>query len=653
MSNKVVIDRNQSKSKITLSKRIAGGGAGDIYKISNKKNEVAKIYKDKMPTSTLKNYENKIRFMIQNPPDIEPIIDPTSNKKIHVTAWPTGVIEVSNKFLGFTMPEINLNQSSTLQSFLQKSTRRIKGLNQSLIHRVHIARNLCFLINELNKKNYFLIDLKPQNLQVYSETGYTILLDCDGICIAHKNNFFPGDQITIEYTPKENLDIMANQFNKMQIIQQERFALSVSLFKLLNNGIHPFSFKPKSQKYAQSAEDNIREERYVYNNENNKFGEPSPLSIHNSFSDNMLNYFHKAFSSFDRPSAKEWLEELEKFTNKKNIQSFRCSKNDNHFNFGKGCGDCNLSRISFPTNPGLNNTTSNFKISVINPIGNNYISNLFPKYLTDLRIIFILLIINIYLFSFRENNDENTKNLIIDETRKINNVNDNKTVKKPLNLKSISKKSEPESIINKTPPNNSNAPLNTLVKNSNIQDKTKVINKEENKNNLVQNQNNKKIITEKSKPSEHKQKFEKYGNPKWSNIYDYKKRLVKVQGNKFSNITECYISGNYKSNFKIILYKTIYKDEKYFLLFPLSKSGNQRDIVIDFIKFDDDKFNKSYNFKFLNNKFYSTQLSKNLIEKLQLHNYLYLNFQNKNIQLSLNGFKQAYLNIKNNCKRIN
>ena len=158
------------------------------------------------------------------------------------------------------MPEINLNQSSTLQSFLQKSTRRIKGLNQSLIHRVHIARNLCLLINELNKKNYFLIDLKPQNLQVYSETGYTILLDCDGICIANSKNFFPGDQITVEYTPKENLGIMANQFNKTQIIQQERFALSVTLFQLLNNGIHPFQFKYKSQKYALTREENIREE---------------------------------------------------------------------------------------------------------------------------------------------------------------------------------------------------------------------------------------------------------------------------------------------------------------------------------------------------------------------------------------------------------
>ena len=116
MSNKVVIDRNQSKSKITLSKRIAGGGAGDIYKISNKKNEVAKIYKDTMPTSTLKNYENKIRFMIDNPPEIEPIIDLTSNKKIHVTHGQQGLLRKIN----FVLPlEINLNQSSTLQSFTE------------------------------------------------------------------------------------------------------------------------------------------------------------------------------------------------------------------------------------------------------------------------------------------------------------------------------------------------------------------------------------------------------------------------------------------------------------------------------------------------------------------------------------------------------
>ena len=129
----------------------------------------------------------------------------------------------------------------------------------------------------------------------------------------------------------------------------------------------------------------------------------------------MLDYFNKAFSSVDRPSAKEWLKELEKFTNKKNIQSFRCPKTDNHFNFGKGGGDCNLSRINFSTNPGLNNTTSNFKISVINPTGNNYISNLFPKYLTDLRIIFILLIINIYLgqLQFQINLKDLIKLLII------------------------------------------------------------------------------------------------------------------------------------------------------------------------------------------------------------------------------------------------
>ena len=30
----------------------------------------------------------------------------------------------------------------------------------------------------------------------------------------------------------------------------------------------------------------------------------------------------------------------------------------------------------------------------------------------------------------------------------------------------------------------------------------------------------------------------------WSNIFGYKKRTVQVDGNKFSNVTECFISGN-------------------------------------------------------------------------------------------------------------
>ena len=56
---------------------------------------------------------------------------------------------------------------------------------------------------------------------------------------------------------------MANQFNKTQIIQQERFALSVTLFQLLNNGIHPFQFKYKSQKYGLTREENIKAGRFI------------------------------------------------------------------------------------------------------------------------------------------------------------------------------------------------------------------------------------------------------------------------------------------------------------------------------------------------------------------------------------------------------
>ena len=40
----------------------------------------------------------------------------------------------------------------------------------------------------------------------------------------------------------------------------------------------------------------------------------------------MLDYFNESFSSVDRPSAKEWLEELEKFTTRKIFKVFDALK---------------------------------------------------------------------------------------------------------------------------------------------------------------------------------------------------------------------------------------------------------------------------------------------------------------------------------------
>ena len=334
------IDPNNQKRKISLLKRIGGGGAADIFKIKEFPDEVAKIYKNQ---HELASYEQKVNIMLKNKPDLPDFIDPKSKKNYPLAAWPKALIK-KGSFKGFSMPKISLTESTTMQRILQSSMRRKTGLNETLLYRLAVARNLCALVAKLNQKHYYLIDLKPLNLQVYKTNGNIVLLDCDGISIMEKSSGFSGSQVTTEYTPAENFGKKAEDFDENRCQKQERFALAVIIFQLLNNGLHPFTFKANDTKYAQGGiVENIKSKRYAYDGKQHIWGVPNPQSILLSFTDEMISMFNAAFTTSSRPSADQWFSELDKFVSSKNKNHFRCKNNENHFDFGKGCGECNKS----------------------------------------------------------------------------------------------------------------------------------------------------------------------------------------------------------------------------------------------------------------------------------------------------------------------
>ena len=338
MYKRLISDKKQIKFK--TKKKIGKGAAGEIYKIEDAPYEVFKLYNDDILTKKSQEYKDKISLMIENPPDLKPVIH--NNKKYPITAWPQEIVvnETNKEFKGFIMPEINLKASVTLQSFLVNSLRTKKGLDQTLNFRIGIARNLTSLVYEIHQLNYFIIDLKPMNLQVYKKLGYVILLDCDGISINIDGKSFPAGMVTTEYTPKPNIGKKAHEFDNDESLNQDCFALSTIIFQLLNNGIHPFSFKPNaSSQETFSLIENIKNERYVYSEESFDWGEPSPRSIHFSFPDTILNMFTSAFRDHNPPTALEWYNELCKYTSD---EIFRCENDDNHFDFGKGCGYCEI-----------------------------------------------------------------------------------------------------------------------------------------------------------------------------------------------------------------------------------------------------------------------------------------------------------------------
>ena len=115
--------------------------------------------------------------------------------------------------------------------------------------------------------------------------------------------------------------------------EQDKFALAVIIFKLLNEGIHPFSGTPRKKGDMLSLQERIAQYHYAYGIWADEYQKPHPYSIHDYFDKTTMNLFERAFTKGnERPSALEWQNHLEK-----------CKKNPNHAYFtAKGCGLCML-----------------------------------------------------------------------------------------------------------------------------------------------------------------------------------------------------------------------------------------------------------------------------------------------------------------------
>ena len=121
--------------------------------------------------------------------------------------------------------------------------------------------------------------------------------------------------------------------------EQDKFALAVMIFKLLNNGIHPYSGVPrKADAEMLTIQIRIEQYHYAYGLWPDSYQAPHPYSIHEYFDKATLEMFERAFSKGgQRPSAYEWQEHLWKL-----MHSLKtCKKDPNHVYFtSKGCGLC-------------------------------------------------------------------------------------------------------------------------------------------------------------------------------------------------------------------------------------------------------------------------------------------------------------------------
>jgi hypothetical protein len=323
--------------RLELGKHLKSGGAGSIYLLPEAPTEVAKLYH---PGFDVRQATRKLAAMLRATPNL-PVIVEGGQRYIQI-AWPTTTLHERNGPLcGFLMPTIDIAATCELELVLQDKQARAHGLPTGLGARATLAANLAAVIAELHAQHYYVVDLKPVNLRFYRQALYMALLDCDGLSVITPQERFHATQFTPDY--------LAPEFQSGRIPgdgeeQQDRFALAVIVFQLLNFGLHPFAGRPSGDHVPTDLPGRIAGRFYAYGRVPHPEITPMVSSTHALIPDELRNLFDLAFAGRGprvRPSAAQWAEVLKDYARRAGGKLQVCGRNPEHQHFaGQACAAC-------------------------------------------------------------------------------------------------------------------------------------------------------------------------------------------------------------------------------------------------------------------------------------------------------------------------
>ncbi|MGH8079305.1 MAG: hypothetical protein ACREP7_01940, partial [Lysobacter sp.] len=319
-----------------LGPLIKSGGAGSVYLLPDDPNSVAKIYHARVDPPS---YTDRIEAMLQLRPQLPDQIE--GGKRYVQIAWPDAVVRDDHgRFIGFTMPALDVDSTSEVEQVLQERQARAAGLPVGLGHKVTLAANLASVLAALHAQHHYVVDLKPVNLRFYRASLYIALLDCDGFSIQGRGRRFHAPQYTPDYLAPE---YQIHTLDEAGEETQDRFALAVVIFQLLNFGIHPYSGKPAYDRVPTDVPGRIRERCYAYGRHGNPMMAPNPVSAHSVMPVQLRDLFDRAFGDAPtaRPSSAEWGDALRAYAQPSRSLIVVCGKNREHQHYaGQPCGSC-------------------------------------------------------------------------------------------------------------------------------------------------------------------------------------------------------------------------------------------------------------------------------------------------------------------------
>lgn len=335
------------RQRVTLGRLLGSGGSSVVYEIAEAPEFVAKLYIDTNDPSRLNDrfatsQRSRIDAMLRRAPT-GVVPHKVAGKTFPQLAWPVAHLSTDEgTALGFAMPHLPVAQACDLEALLSQKSRRLDSLPDDYIFRVHVARNLASMLRELHREGHYVVDLKPKNVKVYKiegAMGLIAILDADGFSIQDSTGVrFPAQLASSEYTAPELFQPGSGPTSAGEA--QDRWALAVIIFRLLNENFHPYQGKYLGSG-SNAIDDHVQNNRFAYSLVSCNDLLPAPFSIHEFFNDDTRNLFERAFgpSATARPSSREWRDHLSLFDSDSGVL-VQCNANRTHWHFSKGCGLC-------------------------------------------------------------------------------------------------------------------------------------------------------------------------------------------------------------------------------------------------------------------------------------------------------------------------
>lgn len=291
---------NSAGQLVAIGKELGRGGEGTVFAITGVDHLVAKVYHKSLDHTK----QIKLKFMTGSRDD----------KLLNYSAWPQDTLHASNggPVVGFTMAKVV--DMTPIQMLYSPAHRKVEYPNRGWDFLLCAARNAAAAFAVLHDRGHVLGDVNQGNAYVSNKATVT-LIDTDSYQIRDQTKLHLCEVGVSHYTPPE---LQGGSFKDPRSTNHDNFGLALLIFHLLFGGRHPFAGVPQREGIGETLEDNIKNFRFAYSHSaGHRLLTAPPNSLPLTIvPPRVAQMFEAAFTeegrSGRRPTAKQWLEELDK-----------------------------------------------------------------------------------------------------------------------------------------------------------------------------------------------------------------------------------------------------------------------------------------------------------------------------------------------------